>query len=258
MVRRVALPAMFGMLIGLVGSAATEPIKLPGIKGADDRVLIRTTEYPWRAIGRVNKRIGGFCTGTVIGPAKVLTAAHCLWNKRTRGWLPARSLHFVAGYQYGEYVTESKVQSYQIAKQYRYHTHPTARQSASDWAVLNLTTDVSTATGSIPLWYEGEASIRDTIDKRIPILQAGYSQDKAHILTVHDGCRFVGLQLERLALHDCDAVKGDSGSPILTRGNGGYRLIAIHVATLARPDGTRLGVAIPATTIRNGTDAGSD
>ena len=60
------------------------------------------------------------------------------------------------------------------------------------------------------------------------------------------GCDVRGSAAEgSLLLHDCDATKGDSGSPLLLAGEGGYRLVAIHVATLQQ-GGRTLGVAVPA------------
>ncbi|MBC8158300.1 MAG: hypothetical protein H8E94_03100 [Alphaproteobacteria bacterium] len=77
-----------------------------------------------------------------------------------------------------------------------------------------------------------------------PLIQAGYSQDKAHILSVHSGCNILGFSADgRLLLHDCDATKGDSGSPILVQQGERYSLVGMHVATMMR-DGHALGVAI--------------
>lgn len=213
-------------------SMAQKP-RLPGIKGQDNRKLVQTVAYPWSAIGRVNRSTGGYCTGTVVAPDRVLTAAHCMWNKRTRRWLAARTLHFVAGYQRGAYVSHARIAGYDTPRGYM-PTQASGRKPVNDWVILRLKTKIGDVTGVLrpaPLSAAAIAAFR----RGTMVLQAGYSQDKAHILSLHEGCRITGTAAgDRLLLHDCDATKGDSGSPLLVRNGDGYRLIAMHVATVRR------------------------
>lgn len=231
--------ALTAMAVGLFAGVAigVEPAQLPGIKGEDNRQLMETDAYPWSAIGRVNRRTGGFCTGTVIAKDRVLTAAHCLWNPRTLRWLPAQSLHFVAAYRRGEYLVHSKVAEIEIA-----HADVLKRRPPEiDWAVLKLVDPVGRTTGVLPTGK--------VMTSRL--IQAGYSQDKAHILSVHSGCKIRGHSAnKRLILHDCDATKGDSGSPILVQRDEQYFIIGMHVATMMQK-GRAIGIAIAI----NGIDA---
>jgi trypsin len=56
-------------------------------------------KVPWRAVGKLQAATINFrvlCTGTLVGPSTVLTAANCVYNPRTN-LLPG-SLHFLIGY----------------------------------------------------------------------------------------------------------------------------------------------------------------
>jgi protease YdgD len=69
----------------------------------DRRVVVDPTEPPWAAIVKVQSNIGSRCTGALIGPATVITAAHCLYNPRTQALLRPVSLHVLGGYERGGY-----------------------------------------------------------------------------------------------------------------------------------------------------------
>lgn len=203
---------------------AVTKLDVLGITGTDNRVMEDSRGYPWSAIGRLNITTGGFCTATVIAPRRVLTAAHCLWNRRTGRWFPPCALHFLAAYRRGEYAVHALVSEIQVAPAYE----PTRRVPDGDWAVLTLDRDVSASTGVVPLY----GANRPVPDRWI---QAGYSRDRRHVLTVDPSCRRTGRSADgRVVSHDCDATFGDSGSPLLVRVGDVLQLVAVHVAVRGR------------------------
>ena len=101
------------------------------------REAVDEQRYPWSSIGKLYNETGGSCSGVVISRDKILTAAHCLFNYRTRRFIPAAALHFLVGYRTGRYSAHARIASYEIGAGFdplRYD-----QTSEADWAVLTVT-----------------------------------------------------------------------------------------------------------------------
>ncbi|MBI5163058.1 MAG: trypsin-like serine protease [Magnetospirillum sp.] len=219
--------------------AGADPVKgLKGIKGADDRVAVSGGEYPWSAVGRVNNGQGGHCSGALIGPALAVTAAHCLYNRKTGQQMPVSAMHFVAGYDRGRVLAHTLVKRATLAPGWRFGVAYGPGPAAHDWALLELEEAVGEQAGWVGLGEDPAASLR--------VVTVGYAQDRAHAPLAHVGCHITGRlgEGEGAWLHDCDAVHGDSGAPVMVWQGGKPLLTAIHVATFSAASGKVDGGAV--------------
>lgn len=213
---------------------AAQSLDVPGISGADNRLINETDAYPWSAVGRLNITTGGFCTAVVIGPRRILTSAHCLWNKRVGRWYPPCALHFLAGYSKGKYKVHALAAELHIAEGYK---KGNKLVSERDWAIITLNKDVAKDTGVIEFY-------KQTPKKGLRIIQAGYSRDRRHVLTIDETCKVLNSpKAQKLMAHNCDATFGDSGSPLLVRNGNRYQTLGIHKGFSKRKQGV-VGVAV--------------
>ncbi len=223
---------------------------LAGIKGADDRLIMPSDEYPWSAVGRINTETGGHCTGVIVGPALVVTAAHCLYDKRMMWHIKPQQVHFVAGFRNGEFTAHTVAKKYFIPMQYDELADPSKQNALHDWAIIQLSEAIGFQTGWIGVRHTG-------LDEAF--VQAGYSRDSKAVLSAHVGCPIISRddvviendKMRALLVHRCDAVPGDSGSPIFYYHDDKPYLAAIHVATTKKQRPVR-GVAVPVSTFVRG------
>lgn len=193
---------------------------------------VDVTAKPWSAIGQVNTAAYGRCTGVLIARQLAVTAAHCLFNERTNRFLQPQSIHFVLGYDRGDYAFQTVAKTVRTGPAYDPMRPLDTIQD--DWALLELADPAPDTIEPMPGSKQGGKT--DGV-----FMSAGFGQDRLYRLTLVTSCRYLGRLVNDVIATDCTIEKGFSGGPLVDRDGG---LVGIQVAG-TQQNGREIALAVP-------------
>jgi V8-like Glu-specific endopeptidase len=191
----------------------------------------------WLAVGRLNFGVRGFCTGTLIGPQLVLTAAHCLIDKETGARHQVDTIEFQAGLRNGRAVAYRNVRKAIAHPDYLFSGADSLGRVPNDLAILELDQPIQLPS-VVAFQTDRPPLIGDVVEV------VSYAKDRAEAPSLQESCHVLDQSNDALVL-SCDVDFGASGAPIFALRDGVLKIVSV-VSAKAEVEGQRvsLGTAI--------------
>ncbi len=209
---------LFAAAVGLLWLAAplaAEPDANTGltslVTGDDSR--------GWEGVGRLNIGRSGFCTGALIAPDLVLTAAHCLFDKETFARIPEGEVEFLAGWRNGRASAYRGVRRAFLHPEYVFKGREGDLRVVNDLALLELDRPIRNSTVKPFRTAEGPRK-GDAVDV------VSYAHDRMDRPALEESCQVLARQSGSLIL-SCTVDFGSSGAPIFSMEDGEPRIVSV-------------------------------
>lgn len=181
----------------------------------------------WTAVGRVNLGNSGFCTGTLIEPTLVLTAAHCFYDPDTGAW-NGDDVEFLAGLRNGVAVARRDALRVAIDQNYRYDDPNWQRQMGYDLALIELKRPIlQPDIKPFEIYHRPRSGD--------PVAVVSYAAGRERSPSIQEPCHVLERSGTNLML-SCDIDHGSSGAPVLVMSDGRHKVVSVITAMAEIPE----------------------
>lgn len=187
----------------------------------------------WEAVGRIDIDGKGFCTGALIAPDLVLTAAHCLFERGSDVQVDPARIEFLAGFRNGRALAYREVRRAVMHPDYPAGNREASEAVRFDVALLELSQPIR-STQVVPF----ETSARIAVGGQVGVVS--YARDRAEAPSLQEVCGVLGREAG-IVVMTCEVNFGSSGAPVFRIEAGRAQIVSV-VSAMSELDGRPVSI----------------